>query len=727
MPVSRGVQLYSRAVAMLCILAMFSSSVLAQSGSQPASAQASVQTPAAEKGPNGPTPQYDYSKPAPMWSVRSYTGKTVPAPVLANTPRIDQMVRDGVLYLSLNDAIALALENNLDIAIARYNLNIADTDILRTKAGSAARGVNTGLVSGTVGGSGTGVTSSTGSGAGGTSTGTGGAGSGSSGIVASTSGVGPTVDSFDPILTASTQFESVITPQSNSLFSGGLSTINQKAWTNNVGYAQGWATGSALNVVFDNTRTTSNSPRTTFSPQFNSNFRATARQHLLQGWGLENNRRFIIQAKNNKKISDTSFKAQIISTVSQIQNIYWDLVNAYENMKVQQRSLEFANRTLSDNRKQVEIGTLAPIEIVRAQSQVATSTQSLIVAQTNLQYQELVMKNAVTRNLDATLGAVPVVPTDTMTVSNEVLPPAEELVKTALQQSPDVQNSLTDLQNRDLTRRTARNAMKPSLDLVGFYGSSSIAGTINPASTCAVNPTLLGCIPPGSIPGATGYGSAFGDLFNNTAPDKGVALQLNIPLRNRAAQADQVRSELEYRQAQMRLQQLQNTVGISVRNAAYQVQQNKAGIAAAQAARDLAMQSLDAEQKKYALGASTSYLVLQASRDEAQAESNLVAAMAAYEKARVALDQVTAATLEKNGIQLQEAVTGSVTGLPSVPGVVRASDASIQSTQQMQQQMQQTPDQQIQQLQQQMQVPSGLPQLNQNPNQPQPPPPTTPK
>ena len=721
MPVSRGVQSYSRIVAVLCVLAMLSSSLLAQTGSQPASAQASVQTPAASN-PNGPTPQFDYSKPAPMWSLRSYTGRSVPAPVLANTPRIDQMVKDGVLYLSLNDAIALALENNLDIAIARYNLNIADTDILRTKAGSAARGVNTGLVSGTVGGSGTGVSSSSGSGAGGTSTGTGGAGSGSGGIVASTSGVGPAVDSFDPILTASTQFESVVSPQSNELFSGGLSAINQKAWSNNFGYAQGWATGSALNVVFDNTRSTTNSPRISFSPQFNSNFRATARQHLLQGWGLENNRRFIIQAKNNKKISDTAFKAQIISTVSQIQNIYWDLVNAYENMKVQQRSLEFANRTLTDNRKQVEIGTLAPIEIVRAQSQVATSTQSLIVAQTNLQYQELVIKNAITRNLNDALGAVSVVPTDTMTVSSEVLPPAEELVKTALQQSPDIQNSLIDLQNRDLTRRTARNAMKPSLDLLGFYGASSLAGAINPAATCAVNPNLFGCIPAGSVPPGSGYGTALSNLFDNSAPDKGVALQLNIPLRNRAAQADQIRSELEYRQAQMRLQQLQNTIGISVRNAAYAVQQNKAGIAAAQAARDLALQSLDAEQKKYALGASTSYLVLQASRDEAQAESNLVAAMAAYEKARVALDQVTAATLAKNGIELDQAITGNVTAVPNVPGVVRASDASIQSTQQMQQQMQQSPDQQMQQLQQQMQQPTGLPPLQ--PNQNQNPPPT---
>jgi outer membrane protein TolC len=708
----------SRIVAILCVLAIFSSSVFAQTG-QPASAQASVQTPAAASTPNGPTPQYDYSKPAPMWSYKSYVGKTVPPPVLVNTPRVDQMVKDGVLYLSLNDAIALALENNLDIAIARYNLNIADTDILRTKAGGATRGVNTGLVSGTVGGSGTGVSSSSGSGAGGTSTGTGGAGAGTGGIVASTSGVGPTVDSFDPILTASTQYENLISPQTNALFSGGLSSITQATWTNGLGYTQGWATGTALSVTYNNNRQTSDNPRSTFSPQFNDVFRATVRQHLLQGWGLENNRRFIIQAKNNKKISDTSFKAQIISTVSQIQNIYWDLVNAYENMKVQQRSLEFANRTLSDNRKQVEIGTLAPIEIVRAQSQVATSTQTLIVAQTNLQYQELVMKNAITRNLDNALGAASVVPTDIMTVSNEVLPPAEELLKTALQQSPDVQNSLIDLQNRDLTRRTAKNAMKPSLDLLGFYGAGSVAGTVNPAATCAVNPTLLGCVPAGSIPPASGYGSAVGDLFNNSSPDKGFAFQLNIPIRNRSAQADQVRSELEYRQAQMRLQQLQNTIGISVRNAAYAVTQNKAGIAAAQAARDLALQSLDAEQKKYALGASTSYLVLQASRDEAQAESNLVAAMAAYEKARVALDQVLANTLDKNGIVLQQATTGQVMSNPAVPGVVRASDASIQSTKQMQLQMQQSPDQQIQQLQQQMQQPSGLPQ--QNPQQPPPP------
>lgn len=688
MPVSRdfiwphqnnqvGTPLRSRALSMLCTIALMSSSVFAQTGSQdtqgtqPAAAQATVQTPAQTTSPNNNAEQVDYSKPRSILSLWGpYVGRTVASPNLNNAPRIDQILRNGTLYLSLNDAVALALENNLDIAIARYNLDIAETDILRTAAGGTARGVNTGLVSGTPGGTTSAGAGASGGGAGGTTTGAGGAGTGSSGIVSSTSGVGPAIDSFDPVLSGTVQVERATTPQANPVFSG-VSNLQQNTTVANFAYTQGWASGTAMSLSFDNTRLTTNSTRTTLNPQLSSSFSLRMRQHLLSGFGLEPNRRFIKIAKNNQQISDLSFRNQVITTVSQIQNIYWDLVNAYQDVKVKERSVELANRTLSDNRKQVEIGTLAPIEIVRAQSEVATRNQDLIISQTNLQLQQLLMKNAITRNLsDSILASAAVVPTDVMVVGPETVGPVQDLVQEALSKRPELLQSRIDLTNRDINKRGARNALLPTLDLIGFYGASGLAGTCNPVATGGV------------CPPNTGYGTAFSNLFDSSAPDKGVALQLTIPLRNRAAQADQVRSELEYRQAEMRLQQQQNQIAIEVRNAAYAVQQNRARVDAARAARDYAQQSLDAEQKKYALGASTSYLVLQAQRDATQAEVNLVTSTAAYEKSRVELDRVTASTLERNGIVLAEAVTGSVRTNPNVPGVGPAADQTPTATQQ---------------------------------------------
>ncbi len=607
----------------------------------------------------------------------AYAPRPIPEAVFGNTPRLGDMVKNGVLYLSLNDAISLALENNLDLAIARYNLQIADTDILRAKAGSSIRGVNTGLVQGTQGGSAATGTGASGGGAGGTQTGSGGAGTGSSGIVSSTLGsAGGPIPQFDPSLTGTLSIEHSKTPLSNTVTTG-VPFLQQNQGVANFSYNQGFATGTSLSVGFNNNRATNNAKFSGFNPTLNSSFRATISQHLLNGFGWGNNTRLIRIAKNNKQISDISFRNQVISTVSQIQNIYWDLVSAYEDVKVREDSLALANRTLSDNRKQVEIGTLAPIEIVRAESEASTRNQELIVSQTNLQLQQTFMKNAISRSLaSSVLAGVPVVPTDRMVVTNETVPPVDELVQTALKNSPDYASSLIDLTNREINKSAAKNALLPSVDLFGFYGASAVGGVPNPA-VCG-----------GTCPPTNGYGSTFGSLFDSSGPDKGVGISLNIPIRNRAAQADQVRSELEYRQAELRLQQQQNTININVRNAQFAVQQNKARVEAAIAGRELAQQSLDAEQKRYQLGASTSFNVLQAQRDLVQSESNYVAAVSAYEKSRVALDQVTGLTLQRNNISLDDAAAGTARMAPNVPGVQPAPPQTNTPTQQQQQQQQ---------------------------------------
>ncbi|MCI0354014.1 MAG: TolC family protein, partial [Acidobacteria bacterium] len=349
---------------------------------------------------------------------------------------------------------------------------------------------------------------------------------------------------------------------------------------------------------------------------------------------------------------------------------------------MRERSRALAEKTLSDNRKQVEIGTLAPIEIVRAESEVATRNQELIVAQTNLQLQQLLIKNAITRDLrDPRLAAATVIPSDAMQLpEQEPVVPVQDLLRDAYQHRPELSQARIDLTNRDINQKAARNALLPSVDLVAWYGAAGLAGEQNAIATClnaandsdgcdAADVAARRSLPAGSIP-RTGFPNAFRNLFDNSNPDYAVGFNLNIPLRNRAAQADQVRSELEYRQAQLRLRQLENQVGIEVRNAQFALQQNRARVDAAAKGRQLAQESLDAEQKKYALGASTNFQVLQAQRDLTLAESNLVAARSAYEKSRVELDRVTGLTLSRNRISMDDAERGAVQTMPSVPGVV---------------------------------------------------------
>ncbi|HYM04993.1 MAG TPA: TolC family protein [Terriglobales bacterium] len=634
----------------------------AQTAAQPAAAL-----------PDNPRPQrqavMDYSRPTSHFPdpIGPYLVHHLPPADLANTPRIEQLLRDGKLYLSMNDAVALALENNLDIAISRYNLNIADTDVLRANAGANTLGVSLGLLQGTPGGNAGGLGGTVGSGTGGTSvSGTAGAGGGTSGLVSSTLGSGPQITSFDPIVTGNLQFDH------NNVLSAStfaLPITVQNATTANFSYLQGFKWGSNLQVGFNNTRSTTDSLFATLSPTLGSNFQARFTQHLLQGFGFAPNTRFIRIAKNNREISDVAFRLQIITTVDQIENMYWDLVFAYENVRVQNESLTFAQKTLSDTQKQVEIGTLAPIETVRAQSTVASDQQQLTLALTNLQLQQLLMKNALSRTLvDPRLADAEVIPTSTMQLpQQEAVVPTQDLVNDALSHRGELAEARINLKNEEVSMKAVRSSLLPSLDLYGYYGGSGLGGAQNPNNLCPPPPAppTFGCSTNPVTP--VSYGSTLNQLINSTAPDKGIGLQLTIPIRNRVAQATQIRSELEYRQAQMRLQQLENQVRIEIRNAQFAVQQNRASVSSAQAAVDLGRQSLDAEQKKYALGASTTTLVLQNRSALAQAESTLVSAMAAYEKAQVELDRATGLLLDHAGILLADAERGEVTHMPSVP------------------------------------------------------------
>ena len=679
---SRALSLFA-----ICLLALPSLAQNGQQTSQSGSTQQQTATvqqtstqslepqPAVPESRKLPPPTgIDYSRPARPFPnvIGPYKPRPVPPPSFANTPKIDELLQSGKIMLSLNYAIALALANNLDLAIARYNLPIADTDLLLTRAGGSPRGVNTGVVQGTPGGAGVSTAGASGGGAGGTSAGAGGAGAGASGQVLSTSGAGPLPDSFDPVLSGTLSFEHARFPLSN-IVTTGTNSLAQNQVIGNFTYFQGFSTGTALTVVYDNNRQASNNRFNTLNPTLNSSFRASVRQHLLQGFGPTINRRLMVQAKNNKIITEESFRQQVISTVTQIQNIYWDLVAAYEDVKVKEQSLALGQKTLADNQKQVQIGTMAPIEIVRAQSTVAQNEQDLLTSRTNLQLQQLFMKNAITRNLpnNSPLIQAEVIPTDTVGIpEQENLPQVDELIQMAYTNRPDYIQAKITLKNDQINIKGANNGLLPTLDIVGFYGASSQAGTAN-----SLNPTICGnpganpatCTPPTAT---TGFGDTFTNLFNSSAPDKGVAFNLTIPIRNRAAQAVKVRSQLEYRQAELRVRQLENQIAITIRNDQFAVSQNRARVVAARENQRLAAQTLDAEQKKYSLGASTYFNVLTDQRDLAQAESNVVAAEIAYAKSKVQLDADTAQTLERNNISLSDAVVGIVKTQPNVPGLV---------------------------------------------------------
>jgi outer membrane protein TolC len=595
----------------------------------------------------------------------------------ANSARLDDLIKDGKIYLSLSDALALALENNYDIAIARYNLDIADTDILRARAGGSLRGVNSGVVANTLGGSSS--TLNAGGGPGGTTGGSGGAGSGTSGLVLSTSGAGPLPEDRDPVVTGTIQLERAKAPQVNTLFSGGKSALTTNTDQYNFTYNQGFVTGTALQVGYNNSRITSDNPFNSYSPQLTSTFKATLTQHLLQGFGIFVNNRFVYQAINDRRITDSSFRQQILYTVNQVESIYWGLVSAYEDVQAKQRTLDQSTQLETDTRKQLDIGTAAPLDVVQAQSTVAGDKQALISSQSNLNYQQLIMKQAIARNLsDPALVAAPIIPTDRISVEElpEEKQPVDDLVQTAFKQRPELEVAVLQLKNDVISLKGAKNGLLPQLDAFAFYGASALGGAQSP--NC-VNFFSGGTCTPGTYP-TVGYGSTFSNLFDSKGPDKGAGFQLNIPIRNRPAQADQARSLLEYRQAELRLEQLYTEIRMQVVNAQFALTNDRAQVLAARASHDYSQQSLESEQKKLKLGASTTYNVLLQQKNLATAENNLISAEAAYARDRAGLFQTLASTLQHYGINLNDAASGNVNAAPVIPGVQPAKDTTVAPT-----------------------------------------------
>jgi outer membrane protein len=592
------------------------------------------------------------------WFTRNYSPTQVAPIDLSNSMRLESLLRAGNLYLSLQDAIALALENNLDIEIQRYAPLIAETSLMRARAGGFARGVSTGVQSGPASASGR---------SGGDQTGTG-TGGGTGATVGSTfvTQTGSAIPNLDPVITGSSRWAQTSTPQASAFVTGTNAFVSRND-SSGIAVQKSFLTGTSFSLSFNNQHLRTNNRSADFNPSRSGSVGLNITQRLLQGFGRAVNSRQITIARNNREISDLTFKNQVIVTVSAIINLYWDLVSFNEDVRVKQQSLKLAEKLYDDNRKQVEIGTLAPIEIVRAEAEVAARQQDLTISETQVLQQETILKNALSRSGVASpaVADARIVPMDRIRIPDvEPVAPVQDLVSQAFASRPELAQNRMQLRNSEIGLKGSRSAMLPSLDLVVTMSNNALAGQLNelpvlPGRTRFPNDFFLG-----------GYSTVMSQLLSRNFPDYAAGFNLNIPIRNRAAQADMINDQLAMRQQQLGLQRLENQVRVDVQNALIALQQARARHRAAEKARVLQEQTLDAEEKKFALGASTMYNVILAQRDLATARSIEVAATNNYGKARVELDRATGQTLDHNQISMAEAVRGEVSRAASpVPDV----------------------------------------------------------
>lgn len=580
------------------------------------------------------------------WLTRPYQPRTVPPINLANSDRLESLIRGGNLYLSAQDVIALALENNLDIEIQRYGPLMTKEVTQRAEGGGALRSVGVGVSAGPQSVSLTGVTvSSTGA-----ATASGSGVSSSGGIVTQ---LGPTVPSLDPQFFIYSSFAHNTSPESNTVLTGTTALIDESRTYQAQLYKYNQF-GTYFQLTYTSQWNKLNSLDYNIDPFTSANLDLQVSQNLLNGFGRPTLGRFIHVSKNNEKVSNLQFKQQVITTVAAVLNLYWDLVSFYQDLKARKDELATAEALFEDNKKQVQIGTLAPIEVTRAESQVYASQQDLLVSQTDLLQQEIILKNALSRNGVASpaMAEVHVIPLDTIEVPpTDNLRPIEEMVQDALEKRVEIAQDRINVDSDRVLLVGLKNGLRPTLQAFAELTNNGLSGSPNYLGPNQVEP----------VPYLTGgTNNLLGQIFRRDFPNYSAGISLNIPLRNRIAQSDYTTSALSMRQDELTLQKAINQVRVDVQNAVIGVRQARARYDSAVKARILQQQTLDADKKKYTLGASTVFQVVTDQQNLATAESSETQALANYTHARIALDQALGTTLDVNHVSFDEAKTGRV-------------------------------------------------------------------
>lgn len=631
---------------------------------------AGAQNPAPPEPNRVPTISYSEGR------LGAYKPGTVSQPAARNSLRIHDLMRAGQIYLSLDDAIALALENNLDLELERYGVLMASTDTLRAKGGGLLRGIP--LVANEapagIGGPGSPLVTTAASGSIAQTT--------IPTVVTDTSQVnesqdnlqttgtfnlssGPNIPQFDPSINAAFQAEHVTTPETNVVTTGTPALVTN-AVSETAGYSQGFGPGTAVSAGFQNLRTDTNSLRNLINPYYTSSFGVTVTQPLMRGFGIDLNRRFIHIAQNTERLSQNVFRYQASITVAGVIRLYTDLVSLNEDLHVKRETLTTAERLAEDNRSKVDQGTLAPVELTRAQAQVAAARQDLINADGFVREQELILKSVLTRDLttDRLVHDARIIPTDALVLDPAPPQTSEELVQVALQYRPDYLAAKAELVNTEIALKGSRNELRPELDLSGTISSNGLAG--GPNSLYVVTP---GSAAPNSGSLLGGDGSALAQILRHDYPSYVIGLNLTLPIHNRQAQADLARDELQLRQTQVRNKQLENQIRVQVEDALISLERTRAAWEAAVETRKLQEQSLEIEQERFDVGLSTNFLVIQYQSYVSQARSSEVAARGAYAKARSQLDSVMGIILRTHNITLDEALKGQITRVstPAIP------------------------------------------------------------
>ncbi|MGC2662422.1 MAG: TolC family protein, partial [Bryobacteraceae bacterium] len=590
-------------------------------------------------------------KPKVPWIIRPYTPTVVPPTRLYNSGRLGNLVQGGNLYLTVQDAIALALENNVDIEIARYNPIVSAWNLERSEAGGALPGVPTGSSQASTVTSGQGVAGSEAS----AGVNVGGTGGVSSNSTTTVSQIGPVTQTLDPTIQQTGVWQHSTAPQPSIVVSQTASLIsNAKIY--GTSFTEGTLTGGTFTLSYTESYLNQNTPTDVLNPSDLPNLTLSFQHNLLSGFGEAVNARTININKVNIKISDLNFKTTVISTVVSVLNLYYGLAADFEDLRAKKGATDVAQKFYEDNQKQVQIGTLAPLDVTTAESQLAASQLDLVNSQAALDQQEISLKNALSRTgvNDRTLANVTIIPIDHIVVpQNDDLPPLRDLVATALAMRPDLEAAKENVETLTLSALGTRSGILPSLEGFGSLYNSGLAGTARTVQRGSfietANPYVVGPI-----------GTALGQIFRRDYPSERIGLFLGLTIFNRQALADQAIDELTIRQTQLTNNKAVSQVQVDVSNQVVALQQARSRYEAAIRNRVLEQQLFEAEQKKFALGASTPYNVVIQQRDLTTAQSSEVAALVAYSTARVALDQVLGTTLTKYNVNLDDAVSGRV-------------------------------------------------------------------
>jgi outer membrane protein TolC len=596
-----------------------------------------------------------------------YVPAQVPPPSFANSPRLEGLIRAGNLYLPLQDAIALAIENNLDIEYLRFAPRISETELLRARGGGTLRGVPLAAIEAPpgIGGPGSPLLNVAATGSAPLSTNVVttisetfpfSGGTTNLSITSVPLSAGTPVPLYDPAITGQVVWMHQATPEANPLLAGS-GTLQTSSVNGLLGLSQSFSPGTQVSINANSLYQNTNSTRLIYNPYTTSSLALNIVQPLLRGFGPRMNRRFIRIAKNEQRLSDVTFRQQVISTVDGVIRLYYDLVSLNEDLRVRRDTLKLAQRFYEDNKTRVEAGTLAPIELTRAQAYIAAATQDLVNSEGYVKQQELILKSVLTRRVsDPLVAGIRIVPTDAITIpEREEVRPIQDLIAQAARSRPELESARLQIENSNISLEGSRNELLPEINLIGSAGSAGLSGYPNPAFGSS-----------GLVPGTPGIDignvgspwTSLGQLFAGTYPVYSAGIQLVLPLRNRIAQADYTRDLITVRQAEIRNQQLENQVHLEIEGALVVLQRSRAALDAAVQSRVLQEQSLEIEQEKYAVGLSTNYLILQYQSYVAQARSTEVAARGTYVKAREALGRALGETLENHNISIDDAYRG---------------------------------------------------------------------